>query len=161
MRFLTKGDKELFLRYAIPCGHVLVNRGDLRGKTLLKLERDLIAGRNIPESTARRIFKVGYAMCMLIARKSGKKSIDMDVIHKYFWEEHVKAIKWRARMYPDVSVEQCKTYRGRVVSIGKKAVVMTSGGKKSFRKEFVPGLKKGDRVITHYSYVVEKIGGED
>jgi hypothetical protein len=160
MRFSNREDKELFLKYAIPCGHVLVTRGDLKEQTLQKLERDLIAGKDIPEATIKKIFKVAYAMCMLIAKKSGKEQINRNVTHRYFWKEHAKAIKWRAKIYPDVVAEQCRIYRGRVLSVGERAIVLSSQGKKSFRKEFVPDLKKGDFVVTHYNYVVEKITGK-
>ena len=38
-RILPITDKELFLRYAIPCGEVLVNRGSLDPRLLRKAER--------------------------------------------------------------------------------------------------------------------------
>ena len=150
-------DKELFLRYAIPCGEVLVKRGELKEELLKNLNDSVANGRKI-DVPVEDIFKVASRMCTIIAKRMGKKEIDEDVIRKYFLLEHEKAIIWRKKIYPDLSVRDCKVYPGRVLKIDEDgALVRTPIGERKLRTDFSGDLKKGDRVSAHYGYVAEKI----
>jgi len=150
-------DKELFLRYAIPCGEVLVNRGELRGELLAKLN-DSVKNKEEIETPIENVFKVASRMCTILAKQMGKKEIDSEVIRKYFLIEHEKAIKWRKDIKPDLKIKDCLVYPGRVLRIDQdKVLVRTPLGEKLFRKDFADGLKKKDWVSTHYDYIAEKI----
>ncbi|MEM5812392.1 MAG: hypothetical protein QXN71_03065 [Candidatus Aenigmatarchaeota archaeon] len=152
-------DKELFLRYAIPCGEVLVRRGSLDQNLLKKAEQIVTDGKD-SKIDIERMFPVAVKMCTLIAQRMGKKAIDSDVIRRYFLFEHEKAVRWRAKIYPDVIPEKCIVYPARVLRSGKLLIVNTPTGRKILDKKFVPEAKRYDWLSIHYSYASEKIPTE-
>jgi hydrogenase maturation factor len=159
MKTLPIVDKELFLRYAIPCGEVLVNRGSLDPKLLKKAERIVTDGKTANIDSGK-MFPTAAKMCTLIAHKMGKKAIDAAVIRRYFLFEHEKAVRWRMKLYPDVAPEKCIVFPARVLRSGELLLVNTPSGKKILDTRFAPEVKRGDWVATHYSYASEKIPSE-
>lgn len=153
-------DRELFLKYAIPCGDVLVKRGDLKQETLDRIREKVIKREEVREDL-EALFPIAVRMCKLLAKKSGKEVIDPEVIRDYFWHEHRKAVEWRASIYPDLPREECLTCPARVLKPGKNPLVETPLGERNVKPDFVPRLKKDDWVIVHYSYIVEKIPWEE
>ncbi|UCC91204.1 MAG: hypothetical protein JSV39_02705 [Candidatus Aenigmatarchaeota archaeon] len=150
-------DKELFLRYAIPCGEVLVNSGELR-EDLLKQLNDSVKDKQDIEIPIENVFKVATRMCTILAKKMGKNEIDSEVIRRYFLIEHENAIKWRKQIRPDLKVKDCLVYPGRILRIDHdKVLVRTPLGDKFFRGDFTEGLKMKDRVSVHYDYIAERI----
>jgi len=156
-KILPVRDKELFLRYAIPCGEVLVRRGELREELLKKLNDSVKYGEEI-DIPFESIFRVATRMCSILAKQLGKNEIDSEVIRRYFLIEHENALKWRREIKPDLNVKECLVYPGRVLRVGyDKIMVKTPLGEKLFRKDFVGDLKKNDWVSVHYDYIAEKI----
>lgn len=150
-------DKELFLRYAIPCGEVLVRRGELKEELLNELKESVEHGEEI-DAPVGDIFKVATRMCTILAKRMGKTEIDDEVIRRYFMLEHEKAILWRKQVRPEIDVKECMVYPGRVLKIDfDKALVQTPLGEAMLKNDFTPGLHKGDLVSTHYDFVSEKI----
>ena len=153
-------DKELFLRYAIPCGEVLVKRGELRHDLLRELNDSVANGQEI-DMPVGNIFKVASRMCTILAKRMGKTEIDAEVIRRYFLLEHEKAIVWRKKVRPDISVKDGLVYPGKVLKIDfDKALVKTPLGEAMLRNDFTPGLRPGDQVSTHYDRVSEKLKRE-
>lgn len=159
MKILPITDKELFLRYAIPCGEVLVKRGSLDPKLLKKAERIVTDGKTANIDPAK-MFPTAAKMCTLIAHKMGKKTINQEVIRRYFLFEHEKAVRWRMKIYPDVMPEKCIVYPARVLRSGELLLVNTPVGKRILDTRFAPEAKRGDWVSAHYSYAPEKIPSE-
>jgi len=150
-------DKGLFLRYAIPCGEVLVKRGELKEELLRKLNSSVRTGEEI-STDIEDVFKVASRMCTILAKQMGKSEIDSEVIRRYFLIEHEKAIKWRKQIKPDISVRECKVYPGRVMRTDKRGVlVKTRLGERLYRDDFAQELKSKDWVSVHYNYIAEKI----
>ena len=156
-RVLPVKDKELFLRYAIPCGEVLVNRGELKAK-LLKQLNDSVKNKEEIQTPIENVFKVAARMCTILAKRMGKDEIDSEVIRRYFLTEHEKAIKWRKQVRPDLKVEECLVYPGRILRIDPdRILVKTKQGERFFRKDFAKGLHEKDWVSVHYDYISERI----
>jgi hypothetical protein len=156
-RILPIKNKELFLRYAIPCGEVLVKRGELKEELLRQLN-DSVKNRQEIDVPIERVFKVATRMCSILAKQMGRKEIDEEVIRRYFLLEHEKAIRWRRQIKPDIRLEDCMVHPGRILSIGPdKVLVKTKTGEKLFRNDFAEGLKNRDWVSVHYDYIAEKI----
>ncbi|MBN2330562.1 MAG: hypothetical protein JXC85_01995 [Candidatus Aenigmarchaeota archaeon] len=156
-RTLPIKDKELFLRYAVPCGEVLVRRGELKRELLHELKQSVEHGQEI-DADVGQIFKVAGRMCTILAKRMGKSEIDGEVIRRYFMLEHEKAIRWRKLVRPDIDVKQCMVYPGKVLRIDfEKALVQTPLGEAMLRNDFNPDLRRGDVVSTHYDFVSEKI----
>jgi hypothetical protein len=158
-RVLPIKDRELFLRYAIPCGEVLVNRGELKRELLERMNDTVKQGKEI-DFPIEDNFRVASRMCTIIAKRMGKNVIDSEVIRRYFLLEHEKAIRWRKRIRPDIDVKECRVYPGRVLHIDEgHAVVKTPLGEAVLRTNFTAGLrlKEGDWVSKHYGYVSDKL----
>ncbi len=150
-------NKELFLKYAIPCGEVLVDRGELKERLLNKLKDSVIDQKEL-NYDIENIFKVATRMCTILGTKMGKDSIDEEVIRKYFLHEHEKAIQWRMQIKPDVVPERCRVYPGRVINENNKGILVnTPLGRIVAKTDFTDKLKTGDWVSMHYSQIAEKI----
>lgn len=153
-------DRALFLKYAIPCGSILVKRGEVPKKTMDKLRDDFLAGRPI-EQDLDKIFRVGVRMLSLTALEMGKSVIDREVIRRYFWFEHPACLRLRAQEHPDIEPALCTVLPARVLETGRDVLVDTPLGKRTVRPDFTPGIKPGDRATVHYSHIVEKISEKD
>ncbi|MBN2042324.1 MAG: hypothetical protein JW754_00795 [Candidatus Aenigmarchaeota archaeon] len=149
-------NKELFLRYAIPCGEVLVRRGDLQMDMLEKLNEMIERKRDI-DLPVGRLFPVAGRMCTILAKEMGKDRIDDDVIRRYFLHEHEKAIKWRSLFFRDIDLKKCMVKPGRVMETGERIVLNTPLGKRVTEKSFEPELRRNDWVSLHYDQICERL----
>lgn len=152
-------DKELFLRYAIPCGRVLVERGSLDQRILDRLHSNVMYEKTIRDPVGK-CFPVAAKMTGIIASRMGKDAVDEDVIRRYFLFEHRNAVEWRARIFPDVNPNECIVYPGRVLSAGEDMLVHTPLGERLVRNDFVSDIKRNDWVTVHYDFAGEKISKE-
>lgn len=159
IEFASEEDKILFLKYAIPCGMTLVNRGDLKQSFLDVLKEKTLSG-NVQDTNPEEAFKIAVRMCYLTAKKLGKNKIDSEVVREYFWHEHKEAVKWRSEVFRDIRLETCRVYAGEVMFAGEFALVKTKLGNLEYRKDFVQDIQEGDFVVTHYDYIIEKIDRE-
>lgn len=156
-RVLPITDRDLFLRYAIPCGRVLVERGDMRSEVLGRLNEAVRNGQETGEPI-ENVFKVASRMCTILAKQMGKKEVDTEVIRRYFLLEHDRAIAWRKQVRPDINAEECSVKPGKILRIeGDRILVNTKLGEKLCRADFAQGLKRNDWVSVHYDYVDEKL----
>jgi len=156
---LPIANKKLFLQYAIPCGQVLVKRGTLDSKLLESLRKDVVSDKDI-DLDISSLFPVASKMCTIIAKNMGRDIIDDDIIRRYFLIEHEKAIRWRAQIFPDISLKECFVYVGKVIKADEKTIVKTQNGERVLDNNLWTELKKGDFITTHYDYVAERIPPE-
>lgn len=149
-------DIKLFLRYALPCAETIVKRGWVeRDVVELELERAAITGES-PEVDIRDIFSIAYARCALIARQMGKDAVDAEVIRRYFWTQHDKAIEERHKEMGDFDKQACRVLPGKVSTLSP-LVVETSSDSSEKDNSYRLDLKVGDYVVVHYSRIVEKL----
>jgi hydrogenase maturation factor len=153
-------DKELFLKYAIPCGHVLVNRGSLEKEVLERLNKKMIDNQAIRENISE-YFPVAAKMTTLIAKRLSKDVVDEEVVRQYFLQEHDQAVKWRSSIFPDIPKDECMIQPGKVKDISEESLLVnTPRGELEFKRDFVPEALKGDMVTVHYDFVSEMIDKE-
>ncbi len=147
--------RQLFMKYAIPCGSTLVSRGSITQKELDLLRELVKRGEELP-ADAEKIFKVAFSACSLLAIDKGKDLIDNDIIHDYFLQGHDFMIDKRFSEMMDFDPQACRVRPGIVESVGNGfASVIIEGELKKFRTDFLPHVKAGDNVITHWDYIVE------
>ena len=159
MDFKNDSSKILFLKYALPCAGTLVKRGSISNKLIEESVRNLSLNRKL-SGHPEKFFKTAYAMCEKIARRANKKSIDENVIRRYFLFEHDKVVDSRYKAFKDFNPMQCRVFSGKILKIkNKRALIKTIIGKKRYRTNFIQNLKKGDCVVVHRSFAVEKISG--
>jgi len=157
MDFENEKARLLFLRYALPCAETLIKRGIVSKDYIRKLMKNISFNEKIPKDS-ERIFKTANLMCIKIAKKLGKKSIDEIAIRKYFLFEHDKIVDKRYKIFRDFDSLACMTYPGRILNLkNRRALVQTTIGKKKYKTNLIQGLKTGDNVVVHRNFVVEKI----
>jgi len=137
-------DKETFLKYALPCGSVLVKRGTITQEQLdLGLEAD------------PTLFKVGFFMCEQAAKKLGKDAIDKEAIRQYFWLDHDKHLE---HAEGDVDPRLCTVYPATYLGDNR---VKTPIDERNVNISSTPNVKQGDYVTVHYSRTCEVITAEE
>jgi hydrogenase maturation factor len=157
MDFKNKESRLLFFKYAIPCAETLAKRGVITQRYRKKLMKNVIFNKKIPKDT-EKFFKIAYAMCEKIARRAKKKSIDENVVRRYFLFEHDKVVDSRYESFKDFNPLQCRVFPGKILKIkNKEALIKTIIGKKKYRTNFIQNLRIGDCVVVHRSFTVEKI----
>jgi hydrogenase maturation factor len=156
MDFKDEGVRMLFLKYALPCGFTLVKRGVIPKKTLTDAINSLAKGK--VSGHPEKLFKTALSSCKSVAKAYGKNSVDKASIRRYFLLEHDAVVNKRYSMFKDFNTLKCRTYSGRVANIkGSAAFVKTLIGTNKYRYDFCKSLNKGDYVVVHRSFVVEKI----
>lgn len=157
-KFLPAKDQNLFLRYAIPCGQVLVKRGKLDEDELDRMIEDVKAQGGTQKDC--EVFEVAMFWCSEAARGAGKKEVDKKIIHTYFFEEHEKAVEEAAAIHPDIKPDLCRVQEGLVMDIDEEGVlkVFLPTGMRHVRPDFVPDAKKGSKVSVHYNFACEVLG---
>lgn len=141
-------NKELFFAYALPCIKNLVKKGHISKEKAKKLISDYEKVKRLPEGT-EKIFEVALFYLNKIAKIMNKKVIDDEVIRKYFQEYHNRLIKSK-------NLDTCKIKFGEVVKLQKKYVLVKTGRKIRIYKSFLKDLKKGDKVVLHWDYIVDR-----
>ncbi|MFC2175258.1 hypothetical protein ACFLQ2_05365 [archaeon] len=135
--------KELFLKYALPCGSVLVKRGTITQEQLRELETD------------PTIFKVGLFMCEQAAKNLGKSTIDAEAIHQYFWMDHDEHLK---HAEGDVDPRLCTVWPAEYLGENR---ARTPIDERKVNISFTPNVKSGDYVTVHYGRTCEAITAEE
>ncbi len=154
MKFKDEASRKLFFRYAVPCSETLAKRGVITQKYQRSLMNSILLNRKIPKD-AENIFKVASSMCEKTAKKLGKKSIDKEVVRRYFLFGHDKVVDRRYKIFKDFDPMLCRLYSGKVLVSGSRALVQTIMGDKKYRTSL--RIKKGDYVVVHRDFIVEKI----
>jgi hypothetical protein len=150
-------DRILFMKYALPCAGTLVRRGIVDRDRIERLVDLVKENREIP-SGEEKIFKVAFAACSLMAMDEKRGFIDSSVVRRYFLSGHDDVIERRYEEMGDFDPEECRVRTGTVVDVEDNfAVVKNSSGTRKYRIDFAQSIKKGDEVITHWDFVVEKV----
>ena len=150
-------DKRLFLKYAIPCGKVLVKRGVMSKEKLEELEKKVVKNEKLTQEDVK-FFSTALSLCEILAKKMGKKAIDKEVIKKYFLEKHNGIVEEYCKIKRDVNKEECKVKVGKIINkFNGRGIVEAKGKKYEVKLCFVPKAREGDLVSIHYDYACEKL----
>jgi hypothetical protein len=150
-RFLEVGDKELFLKYAIPCGVMLVKRGKITQEYLDSLVYKIVNKQPLSQLDAET-FQVAMIELTDIATESEKTTIDSETIRKYFLELHNQRVEEMLSIKPDLNPNQCKIQTGEII---KNNLVKLPNETREIRLDFIPEAKPGDKVVVHYNFGCE------
>jgi len=159
-RELAVTDRQLFMKYALPCAGTLVKRGSVT-QTYIDRLVDQVSNGQEPEKDCEKIFLVANVMCSRIARSMEKSSVDSEVIRRYFLFEHSEVVDDRFELMKDFNPVDCKTYAGRIIELDKDyAVVETRLGRKRYKTMFAKDANVNDSVVVHFDFIVERIPPE-
>lgn len=151
-----------FLKYAFPCAFITLQRGGIDAKTYDRLEKAAVAGRALPRELLESVFKAAFRRMGVLAREKKCGVWDLDLIREYYWKRHnilIRQGEGNYRYAPPALKKLCRIESAIVEKIsGKTAVVkFRNGGKRPVMTDLCGVLKKGDRVMVHYGYAVEKL----
>lgn len=141
-------DRRLFFAYALPCLKFLVEKGKISKRKAKSIICEYKAGKSL--EGCENIFKNALFYLEKIARKMKKNCIDEEVIRKYFQEFHNKIVE-ECKLS-----EECKVKFGEVIRVRGEHVWVRVNGKIKRFNSFVDYLKKGEKVVLHWNYVVDK-----
>ncbi len=147
---MNNEDRLLFMRYALPCAGTLVKRGNINQEEVDRLI-EIVKNKDEIPTGAENVFKVAMTACKLIAKDSGRE-IDSEIIRDYFINRHDEIIDKRFEEKKDFDPEACRVRKG-VVSKASRGFATV--GTKVYRTDFC-NIRKGDTVVTHWDFVVEK-----
>ncbi|MBW2971074.1 HypC/HybG/HupF family hydrogenase formation chaperone [Candidatus Woesearchaeota archaeon] len=150
-----------FFKYAFPCTQVLLDQGKIDQATFqkLKLMHDT---HQIPDrKTLENTYKSAFRRLKMIAKRKDKDYWDIEVIKKYFLEDHNIFINLGEGDYanfPTELKELCKVYVAEIVDKNGDILTVrypnTQTQSKVVGKE-LPEAKVGDKVTIHLGFAVE------
>lgn len=153
---MNQEEKQLFMKFAIPCADTLIERDEITQDVMDGLIKKIVDGDEILDEEIA-IFKVANSHCRFLAKKNSKDEIDTETIEQYFLGMHDEVVDDRFKQMGDFDPETCRIFSGKVVSVNGLATVETINDESEYRKDFVPEIKAGDLVLVHRNFIVKKI----
>ncbi|MFH1399167.1 MAG: hypothetical protein ABIG95_03575 [Candidatus Woesearchaeota archaeon] len=151
--------EKLFFRYAFPCAQVLLDLKRIDQACYDELKRMFYASETPNREVLQSVFTNGFRRLKSVAAKMNKEPWDVEVIRKYFGEEHNVFIDAGEGEYAKFGEDfkcLCKVYYAEIVD--KKGNVLTVKYDNTVRKvlgDVVPNAKKGDKVTVHLGFAIE------
>ncbi len=156
--FSKVANKKLFLKYAIPCGRVLVKRNLIKQEYLDSIEDSVIKKLELKDEYVE-VFDSAILMMTQMASKREKDVIDDDIIHDYFLKRHNEYLKHRVMEVDDVDERLCRVHVCPIENVhdGIALAHLPTGEDREIRLDFIPDARDGDNVAVHYNYGCEII----
>jgi len=155
--------KDLFLKYALPCLHNKVERGEMSEdefKDVVKrFKRGEITDEEINEWFPVAVPNVATGAINAKKDRDGVAEVDEQVVRQYFWRDHDQVV--RQRKHPG-DVELCLVLPAKVEKLDSlKAEVRHPFGKRIVNTIFINEPREGDYITIHYYFGCEKISEEE
>jgi len=150
-----------FLMYAYPCIRNLQHEHKLSKEDAKNLERILFENKAIKREYLESCFPSAFKRIKIVAEQMNRDYWDMDVLRKYWLEEHNRFIDAGDGDYARALAsfkELCKVHKAEVID--KKDNILSVKYDGIIRKVFatlVPDVKKGDKVMIHLAFAIEKV----
>lgn len=157
--FNNMAPEQYFLKYALPCSYVLVEQKRLSKEQQRNLENKLLNNESISREELEKSFPEAFRRINELALRSKKDPWSIEVIRKYWIEEHNKYIDKGEGMYSKFSnefKEICKVHKAKVIEI--KDNILTVSYDKKTRKvlsNLIPNVKLNKIVTIHQGYAIE------
>lgn len=147
-----------FLRYAMPCAFIIRDLGEISDSELDELEEAAVSGKKLHRERLEKVFYRGFEKLKRFAGLGDPW--DIEIIRKYFHEQHNREIEKREGYYADCGEMQRELSKVRKAVIkevrGMFYIVEFGQQKRNVFSKLVPGLGLGDGVIIHFFFAVEK-----
>jgi len=151
-----------FLKYAFPCAFITLQRGGIDQKTYDRLEEAAVKGRALPRELLESVFKAAFRRMGVLAREMGLDVWDFALIREYYWKRHnvlIRQGEGNYRYAPAALKKLCRIVPATVEKVkGDTAVVkFKNGTTRPVITDLCGRVIKGDLVMVHYGYAVEKL----
>jgi len=153
--------EQVFLRYAFPCAHLILEDKRISQKQFEYLRRAALKGERIPKLKLEKIFPAAFRRLKETSAMSGLDYWSVEAVRNYFrnhHEDYIKANDGSYKMFGPTLKDLCRVRKARIARIIRKGIGEAKVGN-STRPVFlnlVPDAKPGDEVYIHYAYAVEK-----
>ena len=153
-----------FLMYAFPCVRNLLHEDKISKKDASTLESVLFENRKIERTYMEFCFPNAFRRIKIIANEMNKDYWNIDVLKKYWLEEHNKFIDEGDGAYAYATPtfkELCKVRKAEVAEIvdKKRSIILINydGFSRRVFSTLLPNVSKGDKVTVHLAYAIERI----
>ncbi len=152
--------EEFFFKYAYPCSDTLFRLHKLNKEKKEILDKEFEAKVIPTKLELEECFPSAFKRVKKIAKEMNKDYWDISVIKKYFREEHNKFIDANNGDYkklPPAIKDLCKVYEAEVIDVKDNILVVKYDHKeRSVLNKYIKDVKKGDKVMIHFGFAVEK-----
>ncbi len=149
--------EELFFKYAYPCTQALYDFKNIDKERLDEIE-GFFERKDVP---SRELLEDTYKEAIRRINEFSDVVWDIDVIKRYFLEEHNRFIDKGDGFYkdaPEYFRELCKVHIGAVLEVFDDHVeIEYEGKKKKVINIYDLSICKGDTVSVHYFIIIEKL----
>lgn len=148
-----------FFRYAFPCAQVLLDQHKIDQKAYDEMKRMFLADEYPSKQDLEQIFVSAFRRLEILAKEMNKDKWDIEVIKRYFHEDHNHFIDEGEGDYSKFGEDFkkiCKVYTAEVID--REGFVLTVKIGDEISKVLgnaLPEAKKGDKVKVHLGFAVE------
>ncbi|NQU97913.1 HypC/HybG/HupF family hydrogenase formation chaperone [Candidatus Woesearchaeota archaeon] len=156
--------EQYFLKYSFPCAHVLVEMGSIDEKKFEELKENVLNNKVMDREELMILFPSAFRRIMEVAVKMKKDVWDVDVLKKYFLDEHnmyIDAKDGNYEKYGSHFRDFCKVHKAKVVHKEGDVLTVEFGEKsRNVLSDILPEAEVGDTVTVHQGFAVEKVKNE-
>ena len=153
--------EDYFLKYSFPCAHVLLEMGSINEKKFEELKKNTLQNKSMSRSELITLFPAAFRRITEVAAKMNKDIWDIDVMKKYFLQEHNNYIDAKDGNYKNFGSsfgDFCKVYKGKIIfKEGNMLTVQYEDRERNVLLDILPDAQIGDTVTIHQGFAVEKI----
>jgi hypothetical protein len=153
--------EQYFLKYGFSCAEVLLTQEHISEEKYKEIRQNAIKGIVMNRQELMDTFQNAFRRIKEVANKMGKDVWDLEVMKKYFLEEHNKYIDAGDGSYskfPKTFCELCKVKKGIVIDKNDFSYKVNIDGKEmNVLSELLPDAQIGDKVTIHHAFAVEKL----
>ena len=155
-------EEVFFLKYAFPCSFILLDRKEITKEELDKLEKAVVNDEVLDREYLEKIYFRAFQKIEKFANELKKDKWGLEVLKKYFIEEHnciINEGKYAYAKAPESLKNLCKVHKAKVLEIKDEVLIVEYDGnkKRPVMKLLVPGVVVNDIVTIHYGYAIEKL----
>ncbi|MFH1308016.1 MAG: hypothetical protein ABIH72_04145 [archaeon] len=153
--------EQYFFMYAFPCAYLKVELGQLSEEDYNELERQFKQGIIPTREELEKLFSSAFRRIKILAREMNKYYWDLDLIKKYWLEEHNKFIgdgEGTYKVMPESLKDLCRVHVAEIIKKKENLLVVKYGdSERVVFSDILKEVKVGDKVRIHFSYAVEKL----
>jgi hypothetical protein len=161
-KMIDETPEAVFFRYSADCAYHLFSLGRIKKEQYIRILK-CREKREVPDRAfLEAVYPAAMERIKRLAETLGKNHWDVEVIRKYFLEEHNKVIDRGEGYYataPNALKELCKVRMGIVKAKDKRNTYRVDFGDREevVVGKYVPNVGVGDRISTHWKVAIEII----
>ena len=153
--------EQYFFRYAFPCAHLKLERGDINQDQYTALEQRYLKDNPPSKEELEKVFAPGFVFIKQLAQQRGKNYWEVDILKEYWENEHNNIInrgEGNYKEFPESLKDLCRIHTAEIINIIDQTLIVKYENKtRAIHNVFFPEIKFGDKVKIHYAYAVEKV----